>query len=163
MVMAKHSAPATTPLLHRPVGEAPLPGGETSTPPGAAEEHDASNVPATTSAASGALQAVAAACATAGVIEISLDVTDLDLNDRGSLQALVSLATALRSRGGRMVLVGLTGPRLLTALHAASLTEVFMLWETLRQYRDPGAGRPLRTAASTTETAATAVPAQSTR
>jgi anti-anti-sigma regulatory factor len=99
------------------------------------EEHDSGAAPAEPSTASAALEALAATCRAAGVVEVSLDVADLDLTDRASLHALVVLAGALRSRGGRMVLVGLSTERLVSALRAASLTEVFVLWETLREDR----------------------------
>ncbi len=69
----------------------------------------------------------------AGVVDLTLDVAALDLTDPPTRRVLVAVAAALQAPGRRLKLVGITLDRLDEALHAASLTEVFVLRAALRE------------------------------
>lgn len=74
-----------------------------------------------------ALLELAGCSAVAGVVELTLDVSTLDLTDSTTRRVLVAVASALQAPEQRLTLVGITLNRLGEALHAASSSEMFAL------------------------------------
>jgi hypothetical protein len=85
-----------------------------------------------------ALLDLAACSAAAGVLELTLDVSALDLTDPPTWHVLIDVAAALQAPGQRLTLVGLTVDQLDDALRAASLPEVFVLRAAM--HGSPGDG-----------------------
>jgi hypothetical protein len=89
-----------------------------------------------------ALLDLAACSAAAGGLELTLDVSALDLTDPPTWHVLVDVAAAFQAPTQRLTLVGLTVDQLDDALHAATLPEVFVLRAAM--HGSPGDEAPTR-------------------